>query len=1141
MIIMKKTKLLLLVLLFTVIPMGLSAYTNGQIVTFDKHTYKVASVAKKELYFVGTDNSNTGELVIPKEVFDKIDFTFTVTGVEYHPLYKCNNITSVKLPETITYLGSQIFGGAKLETINIPKNVVTIEENAWTSVGSVPKCVVDPQNANFSSDNDGALYSKNMSTLYSIPSKVALANGVYTVNDKVTKIIKTGFRLVSGLTKIVFPKNLQEISVGYPTITPTNTITEFAIAGGGSTPFKVIEGVLFKDKELMIYPQAKTTEDYKVPNDITSISSYAFYRPAKLKSIDLNEVTKLTLSSIYEAPQLTSITLPKNIKKYDKTTGEGMVEGCFESCMKVAEYKVPTENTDFTAQDGIIFSKDMQTLYFYPPNKQGTTYNIPASVKTIGRRGFQSAQHLTSMVIPKNIEVMNEEVFRTAVAIETISFEETSKVTKIGHHAFRAIPKLKEVTLPSTLTEINEMFFECKNLETINIPNSSQLKKILRSAFTTNTKLKAFNFQGSCTLEEINENAFANLTELKTFNFPKSVVAIKTNAFSGCSSMAKVDFDPEADILNIGSGAFADCGLKSFDVPKKVKTIEREAFRNCKVLTTINVTETTTKISPEAFKYCSNLTDINVSKKNQVYSSVDGYLLSKNKETLIIFPSGKANDQFTLLPPSIKEIGEYAFYDCKELKNVTIPNKVTTIGKRAFGLCSNLNTITFLCDAMIPAANINQIQSEMSFDNGSQAPDMFRNITINVRKERLADYQAEPFYQKFKLPIGESFIEGTEEYIAVSEKDVDMLGTTRKDYTFILPTEVTHNGKKYNVSLIGDYAFQNATNDIKEVVVKKNVKYIGAKAFMTNINNNTSTVESVFFIESTPTKSMLSTTRFELDETKVNYNEFAATTKIYVKKSALDKYKAAWAKTVYDVATNQDVKSNFDFTSQLDYKIKDVKIAHKYGTFAREFDTDFKDYYNTKGNTDVAAFVAGSKILEKGGDYGESTHHIKMTSVDMNGGNTASYAYVPANTGVLLKVLDKVATDADFYYTIGEEDAQTYNVTNNIMTGVTINPVEVAASATAPVYVMQGGVFRKVTSPIPSSKFPIHRAYVKLSSLPANAKVVFDFEDSNITGIESITTSDDANNNAYYNLNGQRINKPQQGIYIHKGKKIVIR
>ncbi|WP_156930714.1 leucine-rich repeat protein, partial [Prevotella falsenii] len=356
---MKKTKFLLLILLFTAIPMGLFAYTDGQIVTFDKLTYKVASVAKKELYFLGADNSKAGELVIPKEIFDSVDFTFTVTGVEYHPLYRSDNITSVQLPETITYLGRNIFRGANLETINIPKNVATIEENAWASVTGVPKCVVEADNANYTSDSEGVLYSKDMTTLYSVPSKVTLNNGVYTVNDKVTKIIKTGFRLVSGLTKVVFPKNLKEISVGYPTIAPTTTITEFAIAGGGTTPFKVIGGVLFKDKELMIYPQAKPEENYKVPDDITAIASYAFYRPLKLKTIDLNGVTKLELSAIYEAAELTTITLPKNIKKYDKATEEGMFEGCFESCMKVAEYKVPTENKDFVAQDGIIFSNDI--------------------------------------------------------------------------------------------------------------------------------------------------------------------------------------------------------------------------------------------------------------------------------------------------------------------------------------------------------------------------------------------------------------------------------------------------------------------------------------------------------------------------------------------------------------------------------------------------------------------------------------------------------------------------------------------------------------------------------------------------------------------------------------------------------------
>ena len=86
------------------------------------------------------------------------------------------------------------------------------------------------------------------------------------------------------------------------------------------------------------------------------------------------------------------------------------------------------------------------------------------------------------------------------------------------------------------------------------------------------------------------------------------------------------------------------------------------------------------------YKACSKLVAINVSRKHTVYSSVDGYLLTKDKETLAIFPPGKANDRFTLLPPSIKKIGDYAFFDCKELKNVVIPNLVESIGKRSFGL-----------------------------------------------------------------------------------------------------------------------------------------------------------------------------------------------------------------------------------------------------------------------------------------------------------------------------------------------------------------------------------------------------------------------------------------------------------------------
>ncbi len=200
--------------------------------------------------------------------------------------------------------------------------------------------------------------------------------------------------------------------------------------------------------------------------------------------------------------------------------------------------------------------------------------------------------------------------------------------------------------------------------------------------------------------------------------------------------------------------------------------------------------------------------------------------------------------------------------------------------------------------------------------------------------------------------------------------------------------------------------------------------------------------------------------------------------------------------------------------------------------------TDFSDYLTTNNKCRIAAFVAGSPILAGGGDYGTSTYHIRMTSIDENGGYN-SYAYVPANTGVLLKVLDQVATESDFYYTIGEHDNQTYTVTNNIMTGVTVNPTTVTASEIDPIYVMQGGLFRKATSTI--ANFPIHKAYLRASNLPAGAKVIFEFEEPGTTAIESVDAETLNANDAYYNLNGQRIEKPQLGVYIHQGKKIVIK
>ena len=166
-----------------------------------------------------------------------------------------------------------------------------------------------------------------------------------------------------------------------------------------------------------------------------------------------------------------------------------------------------------------------------------------------------------------------------------------------------------------------------------------------------------------------------------------------------------------------------------------------------------------------------------------------------------------------------------------------------------------------------------------------------------------------------------------------------------------------------------------------------------------------------------------------------------------------------------------------------------------------------------------------------------------MTSIDENGGVTGDYSYVPAETGVLLKAMETEALPVDFYYAIGEKDNVPYNISGNMMIGVTVKNKQITTGSD-PLYVVSAneGIFKKAPATL---NMPVHKAYAKIAGVPAGAKVMFAFDDDNteITGIENINSSDATadDNGAYYNLNGQRIGKPQHGVYIHNGKKIIIK
>jgi hypothetical protein len=90
-----------------------------------------------------------------------------------------------------------------------------------------------------------------------------------------------------------------------------------------------------------------------------------------------------------------------------------------------------------------------------------------------------------------------------------------------------------------------------------------------------------------------------------------------------------------------------------------------------------------------AFYNFPSLEKLTVEEGNPLYDSRDNCnaLIYKRTNTLIV---GCKN---TIIPSSVRRIGDNAFYQCYELKEIDIPNSVISIGERAFMCCENLERV----------------------------------------------------------------------------------------------------------------------------------------------------------------------------------------------------------------------------------------------------------------------------------------------------------------------------------------------------------------------------------------------------------------------------------------------------------------
>ena len=135
------------------------------------------------------------------------------------------------------------------------------------------------------------------------------------------------------------------------------------------------------------------------------------------------------------------------------------------------------------------------------------------------------------------------------------------------------------------------------------------------------------------------------------------------------------------NLRDLDDYCFQNCiSLQNITIPDKVTNISQYCFNGCTSLSKVVLSKNLTNINKYAFQNCTGLYDLVISNDAEITTIGEGAFNNSNISNIT-------------LPNKLQTIGNKAFQNCIKLSSINIPSDCTSIGEYAFQSCTSLANI----------------------------------------------------------------------------------------------------------------------------------------------------------------------------------------------------------------------------------------------------------------------------------------------------------------------------------------------------------------------------------------------------------------------------------------------------------------